>query len=98
MAPKNVQVLILWNCEYDSFTKGKRKFITVIKDPEMGNFIGLLSGQTQCNHKGPYKREIEASESEKEMWRGRGDKERWAKDYYRPAEAGRHQEMDSPLE
>ena len=33
----------------------------------MGNFIGLLSGQTQCHRKGPYKREIEASESEKEM-------------------------------
>lgn len=35
------------------------------KDPEMGHFIGLLSGQTQSNHKGPYKREAEASESER---------------------------------
>ena len=42
----------------------------MIKDPEMGNFIGLLSGQTQCNHKGPYKREAEASESERRCEEG----------------------------
>ena len=55
----------------------------------------------RLNHKGPYKKEAEESESEKEVWqqsRCWSDAGSENKELRQPLEAGQAKEMNSPLE
>lgn len=65
---KNDDILIPGTYGYVTLN-GKRDFVGVIKLRilKWGDYLGV-STLVQCDHKGPYKREVGGSQTQKAMW------------------------------